>query len=422
AISNDGSIFDFNNGTRTIVVTNSTITGNEADSDDNGVGTGGGISNSDPGETVILVNTTVLENNGDGVDNNGNLTLSNSIIALSEGADFSGNQPTIFGTNIVADNTLSPALPGIEAVNPATLLFSELQDNGGPTQTFLPLEGNPVIDFGENAALSEAVLGVDLDGDGDTEDSLLTDQRVFNRIFNDTVDIGAVEAGASEFVAAPNSAPTFTSPAAASILEGTTEVVTLTAADAEGDELSFSITGGADQDAFTIADPLTGALTFLAAPDFETPGDADGDNVFEVEVSVTDGINDPVVQALTVTVTDDPADNPDDAPNTPTPVNLDVDGSGGDIVPAVDILNIFRVLAGAPQAVVVPDGVEQQAVVNAVEAFDDLALDVDGSGEVVAAVDILNIFRVLAGAPQAVVVPDGVEQQAVVDAVDALIE
>ena len=123
-----------------------------------------------------------------------------------------------------------------------------------------------------------------------------------------------------------------------------------------------------------------------------------------------------------------PTDNPDDLVQEPPvevadPVDLNVDGSSN-IEPAVDILNIFRVLAGAPQAVVVPDGVtvSQQQIVDAVN---DLAntLDVDNSGSLEPAVDILNIFRVLAGAPQAVVVPDGVtvSQQQIVDAVNALV-
>lgn len=97
---------------------------------------------------------------------------------------------------------------------------------------------------------------------------------------------------------------------------------------------------------------------------------------------------------------------------------LDLDGDG--LAPSVDVLNIFRVLAGAPQAVVVPDGLSQQAIVDVVEAFDDLELDVDGSGAVESSTDILNIFRVLAGAPQAVVVPEGVSQQDVVNAVNEL--
>ncbi|MEO0948263.1 MAG: hypothetical protein AAFY11_08985 [Cyanobacteria bacterium J06641_5] len=133
----------------------------------------------------------------------------------------------------------------------------------------------------------------------------------------------------------------------------------------------------------------------------------------EVTVEATNLLGDTTTDTFSVEVTDEVINPPDD-------LALDVDGSG-EVVAAVDILNIFRVLAGAPQAVVVPDGVDQQEVVDAVEAFEDLALDVDGSGEVVAAVDILNIFRVLAGAPQAVVVPDDVDQQEVVDVVNALI-
>ena len=46
--------------------------------------------------------------------------------------------------------------------------------------------------------------------------------------------------------------------------------------------------GGADAAKFTI-DAATGALIFVAAPDFEAPTDAGGDNVYDVVVSATDG-------------------------------------------------------------------------------------------------------------------------------------
>ncbi len=38
---------------------------------------------------------------------------------------------------------------------------------------------------------------------------------------------------------------------------------------------TYSISGGADAALFNI-DAATGEVTFTAAPDFETPGDADG--------------------------------------------------------------------------------------------------------------------------------------------------
>ena len=108
-------------------------------------------------------------------------------------------------------------------------------------------------------------------------------------------------------------------------------------------------------------------------------------------------------------------------------VDLDVDGDG-EVTPAIDILNIFRALAGAPQAIVVLEGLEitQQEIVdnvNAIAAIDPLALDVDGSGAVDLAIDVLNIFRALAGAPQAIVIPEGLDatQQDVVDMTNALV-
>ena len=57
---------------------------------------------------------------------------------------------------------------------------------------------------------------------------------------------------------------------------------------------------GADSGKFTID---AGALSFSAAPDFEAPGDADGDNVYEVTVEVTDSGNNTATRDVTVKVT-----------------------------------------------------------------------------------------------------------------------
>ncbi|HEX9946292.1 MAG TPA: cadherin domain-containing protein, partial [Allosphingosinicella sp.] len=65
-------------------------------------------------------------------------------------------------------------------------------------------------------------------------------------------------------------------------------VTTVLASDPDGGAPSFAIAGGADSALFAI-DPATGALTFLAAPDFEAPGDSNSDNVYEVTVSAGDG-------------------------------------------------------------------------------------------------------------------------------------
>jgi len=89
-------------------------------------------------------------------------------------------------------------------------------------------------------------------------------------------------------------------------------VIDFNANDAEaetenGGGLTYSFTtnngGGADNGAFNI-DTNNGLLTFITAPDFENPGSDDGDNTFEIQVTVTDsgGLTD--FQDITVTVTD----------------------------------------------------------------------------------------------------------------------
>lgn len=103
-----------------------------------------------------------------------------------------------------------------------------------------------------------------------------------------------------------NTAPVITSngggaAGTTSVAENTTAVTTVTATDPEGDSLTYSISGGADAAKFSVVG-ATGVLTFVAAPDFEAPGDANTDNVYEVTVKASDGsLFD--TQALSVTVT-----------------------------------------------------------------------------------------------------------------------
>ncbi|TWT83296.1 Dockerin type I repeat protein [Planctomycetes bacterium CA13] len=49
----------------------------------------------------------------------------------------------------------------------------------------------------------------------------------------------------------------------------------------------YSLSGGADQALFSL-DPTTGILTFTTAPDFEMVADADSDNIYDVQVTLTD--------------------------------------------------------------------------------------------------------------------------------------
>ncbi|KEF41705.1 MAG: hypothetical protein ER33_10100 [Cyanobium sp. CACIAM 14] len=97
------------------------------------------------------------------------------------------------------------------------------------------------------------------------------------------------------------------------VASGQQLVTTLRASDPEGNPLTYSISGGADASRFTV-DAKTGALSFKVAPNYEAPSDANGDNLYQVTVAVSDGTNPPVNQALSVSVT-----NVNEAPINTTP-------------------------------------------------------------------------------------------------------
>jgi glucose/arabinose dehydrogenase len=114
--------------------------------------------------------------------------------------------------------------------------------------------------------------------------------------------------GSSDPAPAPpaNSPPAFTSAATANVAENSSGTFyTATATDADGDALTFSLAGGADQARFRISP--AGALSFDTPPDFEDPADADGDNVYAVRIGVSDGMTSSVLD-LAVTVTNGGAD------------------------------------------------------------------------------------------------------------------
>ena len=126
-----------------------------------------------------------------------------------------------------------------------------------------------------------------------------------------TTAISTATDTASITVTAVNDAPVINSDgggptAAVNAVENQTSVTTVTATDVDlpADTLTFTIIGGADASLFSISSG-TGVLAFNTAHDFESPADADGNNVYEVTVQVSDGNGGVDTQAISVTVTDD---------------------------------------------------------------------------------------------------------------------
>ena len=90
-----------------------------------------------------------------------------------------------------------------------------------------------------------------------------------------------------------------------STVEGETSGFMVNASDAEGNSLTYSVSGN-DGSKMTVA--TSGVVSFISAPDFEIPGDANGDNIYSFNVSVSDG-NLSTAEGFTITVTNDTSDD-----------------------------------------------------------------------------------------------------------------
>jgi len=95
-------------------------------------------------------------------------------------------------------------------------------------------------------------------------------------------------------------APVFTSSANRSVAENSTSVGVITATDGNGDPITYSLTGGADQSKFSLSGST---LSFVSAPDYEVPTDNDSNNTYLVQLTASDG-GLSAIQNMTVTVTD----------------------------------------------------------------------------------------------------------------------
>ncbi len=115
-------------------------------------------------------------------------------------------------------------------------------------------------------------------------------------------DSGGYSSGSGGAYGTANNAPRWSADSeAVEVTENSTEItLSATASDADGDTVSYSISGD-DADSFSITS--SGALSFITAPDFESPQDADTNNVYEISIDASDG-SATASLAVAVTVTD----------------------------------------------------------------------------------------------------------------------
>jgi predicted outer membrane repeat protein len=205
----------------TLAVTNSTISGNRSTSsvgggggifvqgnftlqnstvDGNRAGNGGGVAYALGGNAASITFSTITGNSaffglatGGGLEVGGsNLSLGNSVIAGNTfDPGISGTGPDVGGTvnstgfNFIGNGsgvTLGGSAAGNQvgtAAAPLNPQLGALQDNGGPTQTRLPLAGSPLIDAGD--PFFSGAPATDQRGTG------------YLRIIGGRADVGAVE-------------------------------------------------------------------------------------------------------------------------------------------------------------------------------------------------------------------------------------
>ncbi|MEP4001485.1 MAG: malectin domain-containing carbohydrate-binding protein, partial [Ekhidna sp.] len=107
-------------------------------------------------------------------------------------------------------------------------------------------------------------------------------------------------------VAPANTAPQITSATTIEVAENQTAAIDVDATDdtdSEGSGLTFSFSGGNDDGQFDI-DASTGVVTFVIAPDFEVPADSNTDNIYDIQVTVTDSGSLSFTQDIAITVVD----------------------------------------------------------------------------------------------------------------------
>ena len=111
---------------------------------------------------LYVVNTTITNNNaaagsnGGGIDNNGNMILQNSVVAGNTasgvGPDYCDDNGTLTINQTLIGNTSGSNITGSSGtgniLNPANAGLGTFGNNGGPTQTVPLLTGSPAIGAG----------------------------------------------------------------------------------------------------------------------------------------------------------------------------------------------------------------------------------------------------------------------------------
>ena len=220
-------------------------------------------------------------------------------VTASDGTLSSTKDVAITVTNVNEGPTLTSAANASFAENGSGTVYTAAatDPDAGATLTY-SISGADAALFNINATTGAVTFksSPNYEAPGDTGGNNVYDVSVTaSDGTNSTKDVAIT-------VTNVNEAPTVTSAATASFAEnGTGTVYTVAATDPDaGATLTYSISG-ADAALFNI-NATTGAVTFKSSPNYEAPGDAGGNNVYDVNVTASDGTNS-ATKAVAITVT-----------------------------------------------------------------------------------------------------------------------
>ena len=227
-----------------------------------------------------------------------------TVTVMDDGGTANGGIDTVtqmFTVNVTAVND-APTLDAIS--NPAaidedsaqqTVSLTGISAGGGESQTLTVTATSSNPGLISNPTVTYASPGTN----GMLEYSPVANQSGTATVTVTVMDDGGTANGGIDVsmrtfvvtVSAVNDQPMITSSATPIAAENQTLAVDVMAVDPDGETesgggLTYSLTGGADMALFSIDD--AGLLTFDVAPDFENPLDTDTNNLYDVQVTVTD--------------------------------------------------------------------------------------------------------------------------------------
>ena len=220
-------------------------------------------------------------------DNTINFSVLVSDGALSAQADYSfavinENESPVISTTSIADQAEGvTSVMTIAASDPdagTTLVYSLVASEG------LKDEGLLSIDSSSGAIAFVSAPNFEVPGDVGANNTIDFSVKVSDGSLSSTQDF-------SFNITNVNEAPVL-SAAAFSIAEQSTAVGTISASDPDGStSLTYSLASGSDaiDDGLLSINSSTGVVSFLVAPNYESPGDQGLNNVYNFTVNVSDG-------------------------------------------------------------------------------------------------------------------------------------